>query len=156
MGKRIKQDTELQSKYRGMKVSGQRIDVHRHIMEVFLGRKLTRNEIVHHKDGNPLNNDISNLELLSRSEHSRYHMTGRTISDNTRKKAGILSKERWKRGQCDTLKFSVQSFNKTTGQLLKTYESMTAAQIDGHDPRSISKCCRGLLKTYHGLLWKRA
>ena len=28
---------------------------------------------VHHKDGNKLNNEISNLELLSRSEHMRHH-----------------------------------------------------------------------------------
>ena len=31
------------------------------------------NEDVHHKDGNIQNNDISNLELLSRKEHVRLH-----------------------------------------------------------------------------------
>ncbi len=29
--------------------------------------------VVHHKDGNPFNNKISNLELLSNVEHSRQH-----------------------------------------------------------------------------------
>lgn len=47
---------------------------HRLIMEVFLSRLLSRNEVVHHKDGNKLNNAIENLDLLSsKSEHSRLH-----------------------------------------------------------------------------------
>ena len=31
------------------------------------------NMIIHHKDGNPTNNDLSNLEIMMASEHSRYH-----------------------------------------------------------------------------------
>ena len=31
------------------------------------------NMIIHHKDGNPTNNDLSNLEIMTASEHSRYH-----------------------------------------------------------------------------------
>jgi len=42
-------------------------------MEHYLGRKLTRHEVVHHIDGNPLNNDRENLKLMSLSEHSRMH-----------------------------------------------------------------------------------
>jgi len=30
---------------------------------------------VHHRDGNPLNNDIGNLECVSSSEHAREHMS---------------------------------------------------------------------------------
>lgn len=47
---------------------------HRHVMEQHLGRPLLRSEVVHHLDGNRLNNDISNLQLLSsHSEHRRVH-----------------------------------------------------------------------------------
>lgn len=43
---------------------------HRLVMEQFLGRYLTKDEVVHHKDHNGLNNDISNLELFdSNKEH---------------------------------------------------------------------------------------
>lgn len=50
-----------------------RIREHRLVMEEYLGRKLTVKEDVHHKDGNKLNNEISNLELMSKSEHSKLH-----------------------------------------------------------------------------------
>lgn len=43
------------------------------IMENYLGRRLNKNEVVHHIDGNKKNNDISNLKLMTRAEHSRFH-----------------------------------------------------------------------------------
>lgn len=43
------------------------------IMEKHLGRSLTKDEVVHHKDGNTLNNDITNLELLTWKEHRQLH-----------------------------------------------------------------------------------
>lgn len=47
--------------------------VHRVIMEKHLGRKLNRNEVVHHIDHNKLNNDISNLQLMDLNEHLKLH-----------------------------------------------------------------------------------
>ncbi len=46
---------------------------HRYLMEQHLGRPLRDDEIVHHKDHNKLNNDISNLEIMDLATHSRYH-----------------------------------------------------------------------------------
>ena len=47
---------------------------HRYIMEQSLGRFLTEDEVVHHKDLNPLNNNIENLLLLeNESEHRKEH-----------------------------------------------------------------------------------
>ena len=46
---------------------------HREVMEKHLGRKLKPNEHVHHIDGNPRNNAIDNLMLVSASEHAKIH-----------------------------------------------------------------------------------
>lgn len=47
--------------------------VHCVVMEKIIGRKLHKNEIVHHKDGNRSNNHPDNLELKTRSKHARDH-----------------------------------------------------------------------------------
>ena len=47
--------------------------VHRLIMEYYLGRKLHKNEVVHHVDGNGLNNRLSNLVVMFRAEHKELH-----------------------------------------------------------------------------------
>lgn len=57
-------------------IDGKRVHlrVHRLVMEEFLGRKLVGKEQIHHKDGNKLNNNIENLELVpSSSEHILRH-----------------------------------------------------------------------------------
>ena len=53
--------------------NGEHIKEHRYVMEQHIGRKLSEKEIVHHKDGNKLNNNIDNLEVMSASEHSTLH-----------------------------------------------------------------------------------
>ena len=46
---------------------------HRLVMEEQLGRYLEAHEHVHHRDGNPENNDIANLEAMSCGDHTRHH-----------------------------------------------------------------------------------
>lgn len=61
--------------------------VHVVAMEAEIGRRLKRNEVVHHKDHNKQNNHISNLELMTRKEHSRLHAQ-EAVSGRKRKKNG--------------------------------------------------------------------
>lgn len=46
---------------------------HRLVVEEHIGRYLSPEEVVHHKDLNKTNNDISNLQILSNSEHRKIH-----------------------------------------------------------------------------------
>lgn len=52
---------------------------HRVVAEEMIGRPLRSGEVVHHRDGNPRNNDPSNLEVLSAREHSRRHVIERLV-----------------------------------------------------------------------------
>ena len=46
---------------------------HRLVMEAHIGRYLRLDEFVHHKDRNPKNNNISNLQIMSKPDHTQYH-----------------------------------------------------------------------------------
>lgn len=55
---------------------------HQVVMEKYLGRKLNKGEEVHHIDGNRSNNHISNLQVMSKSEHASMHSKRRAESRN--------------------------------------------------------------------------
>ena len=59
--------------YKTIQINGKQVRLHRYLMEQKLERKLGFNEIVHHIDGNKLNNDIDNLEVVSRGDHIKLH-----------------------------------------------------------------------------------
>jgi len=53
--------------------NGKKVRAHRWIMEQVLGRTLLSTEHVHHRNGDPLDNRIENLEVLTASVHMRLH-----------------------------------------------------------------------------------
>jgi uncharacterized protein (DUF1330 family) len=61
--------------YKNPTISGY-IREHRLIMERHLGRLLTKNEVVHHINGNRSDNRLENLQVMTRSEHNIIHNKG--------------------------------------------------------------------------------
>lgn len=57
-----------------------RVYLHRHNASIALGRWLRSSEQVHHMDNNKLNNDFSNLEILSAEAHGKLHSPTNNIS----------------------------------------------------------------------------
>jgi len=47
--------------------------------------------IIHHIDGNELNDDISNLARLTRAEHNKIHNTGINRSEETKQKISLAN-----------------------------------------------------------------
>ena len=52
---------------------------HRVVAEQKIGRRLEKNEVVHHKDEVRSNNDPNNLEVMDRKEHARFHNMGKRM-----------------------------------------------------------------------------
>src|SRR4051794_33948618 len=66
-----------QGGYKFISRHGERSALHRVIVEEREGRRLQSDEIVHHVDWNPINNDPSNLVILTRREHMLLHLHAR-------------------------------------------------------------------------------
>jgi HNH endonuclease len=60
-------------RYLTCKIHGKTKLVHRDVMEQHIGRKLRRNEHVHHRNGDRYDNRIENLEILSAKDHAHHH-----------------------------------------------------------------------------------
>lgn len=84
---------------------GRYVAEHRLVMEQTLGRFLQPTEVVHHRDGNKLNNAPENLELFAtNAEHLRHELTGqvpdwtedgqRRIAAGVQKSAAIRRKSK--------------------------------------------------------------
>jgi len=89
-------------RYRTQKKDGRTHLVHRIIMEHAIGRKLHRTELIHHKNGDRMDNRIENLEITTPKEHSIHHNQKHPISKTCSVCGGIFIPHPTKRARQKT------------------------------------------------------
>ncbi len=127
---------------------------------------------IHHKDNNPLNNSIDNLELVNHSEHRSKHMEHYQCDEQTKKKIsesmqgntvwneGVPMKEDIKLKISKTLTNNPITSKKVgqyslNGELIKVWDSLSECGRNGYNHKTISMCCLGKkYKQHKGYIWK--
>lgn len=110
-----------------------RIRYHRLVVESDIGRILKHDEYVHHKNGNPLDNRICNLEITDPTKHIKLHpeISERMKINNPVHKMDETAKERWKKN----ISNSGKGVKRTMEQRIKYRNSKLGAKnpnyIDG-------------------------
>lgn len=143
---------------------------HRVIMETFLGRKLKRNEYVHHINGNKKDNRIENLVVMTPQEHNELHklkhpltkickVCGKEFTPPTKHRARntICSKECWSVWQKQVSPYQpikIKQYDKQ-GNFVKEHNSIKEASLFiGGLSTNIVKCAKGKIATAYGYVWK--
>ena len=124
---------ELKSGYVEVKTEFGWIREHVFVMEKAIGRKLTKEEVVHHIDGVKNNNCITNLELMTNGEHSAFHNKNTPVSEETKKKIAIKS-----------CRYSMSQANDLRQLIRSGYSQRQAAKSIGISQMAASRMARGL------------
>ena len=143
--------------------------LHVAIWEFYHHQKVPTECCIHHKDGNPFNNDINNLECVNKSEHFSKHSLnnwknpefrklGVISLNNIRNKASEWHKSpeglKWHQKNKENYSKPVDMFD-TNGNKLNSFASLIdASRETGISYSGIAKCAKGDLKTSGGFVWK--
>jgi hypothetical protein len=146
--------------------------VHRILAQAFIKPDLDGSYEVHHKDRNPSNNSISNLQPMLRYEHKLEHLQkypltkfcevcgkeftphktkrlrAHVCSPECKHKLDIINAEKRKR--------KIVQYTKNL-EFVKLWDSARDVQNTfGFAESNINKCCNDKIKSAYGYIWKYA
>lgn len=117
--------------------------VHRLVAQAFLDNPDNLSE-VNHKDENPSNNCVDNLEWCTHKYNINY---GTCIQRMVKKK----------RGAYNTKKSKIVYQYTMNGEFVANYPSVSEIERQfGYGQGNISRCCLGKRKTAYGYIWRYA
>lgn len=116
------------------KVKGKTVYLHRMVLSAFEPCPGPEYE-VNHKDGDPTNNRLDNLEWSTHEENMQH---AKSIL-----KRDFGYKER-----------SICGIDLLTGKVVIRFSSFHEAKRAGFEYRNIHACCKGRRKTHNGLRWE--
>lgn len=103
----------------------QRYFIHRLVADAFIPNP-DNLPVVHHIDGNPLNNRVDNLMRMSVEDHNKLHEADKI------------------KAMIDACSMTVEMCNPETLEVIQTFQSVSeAARVTGFNQSNISKACRG-------------
>ena len=117
--------------------------VHRLVAKAFI-KNLKNRPQINHKDGNPANNNIKNLEWCNASENGLHSYR-------------ILGNVAWQKGgKGENMPTSKPILQKTlNGKLVKRWGcGLDAVRKEGFESSCISRCCYGKYKKHKGYVWE--
>lgn len=115
--------------------------VHRAVSKTFLPKWKPEYTQINHKDENPQNNRVENLEWCTSQYNINYGNRNSKVSKKMTN--GKLSKS--------VLQYNLQ------GTLIKNFPSIREVEREtGYANTHISACCNGKSKTAYGYVWKYA
>lgn len=124
--------------------SGKIYKVHRLVGNAFLENKENL-PFINHKDENPSNNCVSNLEWCSVSYNNSYGDAIKKRVNNTNWK--IIGEK-----NAERLSKKVFQYDKK-GNLIKIWSSTKECKNYGFTPGNVAACCRGKLKSHKEYIW---